>query len=203
MLEGRLGAVPAGDAGDSGTRVRALTTEIQPVDRRGELVGSLDDTAGPELVGLQQAVRVVAGVCAEGAAEVAVGENNAVGDRVREPGCERVEDAHAGVGVLLLPASVFVGVQAGREVWSENGCAVLTFGRQRRVDHAGYVQVAGRGVRKLPLTVLLPGVADVFRRRRVGDGGTPLPVVLHVGLQPFDPLRGLVDGQMRLDVAQV
>src|ERR1700691_5145601 len=115
MFERRFGAVPPGDAGYSGTWVGALATEVKPVDGCGEFVGSLDDAAAPQLVGLQQAVRVVTGVCAEGAAEVAVGEHDAVGDRVGEPGRERVEDPDAGVGVLLFPASVFIRVQSGRE----------------------------------------------------------------------------------------
>src|SRR5271167_421030 len=72
MFEGRFGAIPSGDAGHARPGVGALAAEVEAVDRRGEFVGSLDDTAGPELVGLQQAVRVVAGVCAEGAAEVAL-----------------------------------------------------------------------------------------------------------------------------------
>src|ERR1700677_2568011 len=116
-------------------------------------------------------MRVIAGVCAEGAAEVAVGEDDAIGDRVCEARRVLVEDLYAGVGVLLFPASVFVRVQPGGEVRGEDGRAVLALGRQRCVNHAGDVQVGGRRVRQLPLAVLLPGVADVFRRWRVGDGG--------------------------------
>src|SRR3984957_20978739 len=131
MFEGRLGAVPSGDAGYPGSGVRALATQVEPVDRCGELVGPLDYAAGPQLVGLQQAMRVIAGVCAEGAAEVAVGEDDAVGDRVGEARRVLVEDLYAGVGVLLFPASVFVRVQPGGEVRGEDGRAVLALGRQR------------------------------------------------------------------------
>src|SRR6202011_1610632 len=124
------------------------------------------------------------GVRAEGATEVAVGKHDAVGDGVGETGGELVEDLHAGVSVLLFPASVFVGVQSGGEVGGENGCAVLALGRQGGIDHAGYVQISGRGVGKLTLPVLLPRIADVLRRWRVGHGGTPLPLVAHVWLEP-------------------
>src|SRR5271163_3291512 len=108
MFERRFGAVPPRDAGHPGTWVCALATEVKPVDGCGEFVGSLDDAAAPQLVGLQQAMRVVTGVCAEGAAEVAVGEHDAVGHGVGEPWRECVEDPHAGIGVLLFPASVFI-----------------------------------------------------------------------------------------------
>src|ERR1700744_2271671 len=105
MRESRFGAVPSRNAGHSRARVGALAAQVKSLDRGGELIGALDDAAGPQLIGLEQAVRIGAGVCAEGAAEIAVGEHDAVGDRIGEPGGERVKDPYAGVGVLLFPAS--------------------------------------------------------------------------------------------------